>query len=86
MLDQLFPQILILIFTSSIEIKCTLDAIEFIIQNQIYNSISHFHDRINEIIPTMAKLTITNSGTVDDFKLTEVYAEYRKFSFHLVEK
>ena len=34
----------------------------------------------------MAKLTITNSGTVDDFKLTEVYAEYRKFSFHLVEK
>ena len=34
----------------------------------------------------MAKLTIANSGTVDDFKLTEVYAEYRKFSFHLVEK
>ena len=34
----------------------------------------------------MKTITIKNAGHVDDFKLTEVYAAYSKFSFKEVKK
>ena len=63
-----------------VQIKCTLDAIEYLINNKTYNSMSTFHDRINNEIPTFESLEFNPHGTwpASSKRISEVYVTYSK--------
>ena len=63
-----------------IQIKCTLDAIEYLINNKTYNSMSTFHDRINNEIPKFDSLELNQPGSwpASSKRISEVYVTYSK--------
>ena len=64
-----------------VEIKCTLDAFDFLLNNQTYHSFTAFHDRLTNKIPVPYQVDLTHgSWPSTRWRVSEAYATYGKIS------